>query len=209
MALGLGWTLKGDGRALGPDEVVAPDERLSWGKTAGLGAQHVVAMFGATFVFPLVMGLNPQLAIMMSGVATIAFLLIVEGKVPSYLGTSAAFVGGVTAIRVNGGTSSEVTGAILVAGLVRIEHALKRRLGVNDDVLAAGHVDDQIGSQHPVVAAQLGLLGEVAVREHAGELDHVAKLHLTPLAARVGLSQGGHQRARLGAQLVVGVGGRA
>ena len=116
MALGLGWTLKGDGRTLGPDEVVAPDERLSWGKTAGLGAQHVVAMFGATFVFPLVMGLNPQLAIMMSGVATIAFLLIVEGKVPSYLGTSAAFVGGVAAIRANGGTSAEVTGAILVAG---------------------------------------------------------------------------------------------
>jgi len=118
MALGLGWTLKGDGRTLGPDEVVAPDERLSWSRTAGLGAQHVVAMFGATFVFPLVMGLNPQLAIMMSGVATIAFLLIVQGKVPSYLGTSAAFVGGVAAIRANGGTSSEVTGAILVAGAV-------------------------------------------------------------------------------------------
>ncbi|HET7820517.1 MAG TPA: solute carrier family 23 protein [Ornithinibacter sp.] len=118
MALGLGWTLKNDGRPLGPDEVVAPDERLSWGKTAGLGAQHVVAMFGATFVFPLVMGLNPQLAIMMSGVATIAFLLIVEGKVPSYLGTSAAFVGGVAAIRAQGGTSSEVTGAIMVAGAV-------------------------------------------------------------------------------------------
>ena len=118
MALGVGWKLKGDGRTLGPDEVVAPDERLSWGKTAGLGAQHVVAMFGATFVFPLVMGLNPQLAIMMSGIATIAFLLIVQGKVPSYLGTSAAFVGGVAAIRANGGDSSEVTGAILVAGLV-------------------------------------------------------------------------------------------
>ena len=80
MALGVGWTLKGDGRTLGPDEVVAPDERLSWGKTVGLGAQHVVAMFGATFVFPLVMGLNPQLAIMMSGIATIAFLLIVAGQ---------------------------------------------------------------------------------------------------------------------------------
>ena len=120
MALGLGWTLKGDGRTLGPDEVVAPDERLSWGKTVGLGAQHVVAMFGATFVFPLVMGLNPQLAIMMSGVATIAFLLIVEGKVPSYLGTSASFVGGVAAIRANGGDSTEVTGAILVAGLILV-----------------------------------------------------------------------------------------
>ncbi|GAB2776703.1 solute carrier family 23 protein [Terrabacter koreensis] len=116
--MALGWKLHGDGRTMGPDDVVAPDERLSWGKTVGLGAQHVVAMFGATFVFPLVMGLNPQLAIMMSGIATICFLLIVNGKVPSYLGTSASFVGGVAAIRAQGGTSQEVTGAILVAGLV-------------------------------------------------------------------------------------------
>ena len=101
-----------------PGEAVAPDERLSWGRTVGLGAQHVVAMFGATFVFPLIMGLNPQLAIMMSGIATICFLLIVQGKVPSYLGTSASFVGGVAAIRAQGGDSADVTGAILVAGLV-------------------------------------------------------------------------------------------
>ena len=116
--MALGWKLHGDGKTMGPDDVVAPDERLSWGKTVGLGAQHVVAMFGATFVFPIVMGLNPQLAIMMSGIATIIFLLIVNGKVPSYLGTSASFVGGVAAIRAQGGDSSEVTGAILVAGIV-------------------------------------------------------------------------------------------
>ena len=113
------WTLHGDGNLSGPDDVVAPDERLSWGKTIGLGAQHVVAMFGATFVFPLIMGLNPQLAIMMSGLATIIFLLIVNGRVPSYLGTSASFVGAVAAIRAQeGADSSRVTGAILVAGLV-------------------------------------------------------------------------------------------
>ncbi len=116
--MALGWKLHGDGNLSGPDDVVAPDERLAWGKTIGLGAQHVVAMFGATFVFPLVMGLNPQLAILMSGIATICFLLIVKGKVPSYLGTSASFVGAVAAIRAQGGTSQEVTGAILVAGVV-------------------------------------------------------------------------------------------
>lgn len=116
--MALGWKLHGDGKTMGPNDVVAPDERLSWGKTVGLGAQHVVAMFGATFVFPLIMGLNAQLAIMMSGIATICFLLIVQGKVPSYLGTSASFVGGVAAIRAQGGDSSDVTGAILVAGLV-------------------------------------------------------------------------------------------
>ncbi|WP_057586904.1 uracil-xanthine permease family protein [Terrabacter sp. Soil810] len=116
--MALGWKLHGDGKTMGPDDVVAPDERLAWGRTIGLGAQHVVAMFGATFVFPLVMGLNAQLAIMMSGIATICFLLIVNGKVPSYLGTSASFVGAVAAIRAQGGTSADVTGAILVAGVV-------------------------------------------------------------------------------------------
>jgi len=114
--MSIGWKLH-EG-TLGPNEVVAPDERLSWPKTAGLGAQHVVAMFGATFVFPLLMGLNAQLAIMMSGIATICFLLIVKGKVPSYLGSSASFVGGVAAIRAQGGDSSTVTGAILVVGVV-------------------------------------------------------------------------------------------
>lgn len=116
--MAIGWKLHEDGKTLAPGEVVRPDERLSWGRTVGLGAQHVVAMFGATFVFPLVMGLNAQLAIMMSGIATICFLLIVGGKVPSYLGTSASFVGGVAAIRAQGGDSASVTGAILVAGVV-------------------------------------------------------------------------------------------
>jgi uracil-xanthine permease len=115
------WKVHGDGRTPAPGEVVAPDERLSWPRTAGLGAQHVIAMFGATFVFPLVMGLDPNLAVMMSGVATILFLLIVQGKVPSYLGTSASFVGGVFAIRAGVDTAQTdawVTGAILIAGVV-------------------------------------------------------------------------------------------
>jgi uracil-xanthine permease len=116
--MAIGWKLHGDGRGLAPGEVVAPDERLSWDRTIGIGAQHVVAMFGATFVFPVVMGLDPNLAIMVSGVATILFLLIVNGKVPSYLGTSASFVGAVASIRAAGGSTANVTGAILVAGLV-------------------------------------------------------------------------------------------
>ena len=116
--MALNWQLVYDGKTPPPGQAVAPDERLSWGRTVGLGAQHVVAMFGATFVFPIVMGLNPQLAIMMSGIATICFLLIVQGKVPSYLGTSASFVGGVAAVRAQGGDSSDVTGAILIAGFV-------------------------------------------------------------------------------------------
>ncbi|WP_336205705.1 uracil-xanthine permease family protein [Nonomuraea sp. LPB2021202275-12-8] len=116
--MALGWKLHGDGKSLTPGEVVKPDERLSWPRMVGFGAQHVIAMFGATFVFPLVMGLDANLAVMMSGVATIIFLLIVQGKVPSYVGSSASFVGAVVAIRAGGGDSATVTGALLAVGVV-------------------------------------------------------------------------------------------
>ncbi|WP_420174283.1 uracil-xanthine permease family protein [Luteococcus sp. OSA5] len=110
------WKLHGNGQ-LQPGAVVAPDERLSWGKTIGLGAQHVVAMFGATFVFPLLMGLNPQLAVMMSGIATLLFLFLTKNQVPSYLGSSASFVGVATAIYTMGGNPAHVSGALLTVGL--------------------------------------------------------------------------------------------
>ena len=109
------WTLHGDGSPK-PGAVVAPTERLSWGRTAGLGAQHVVAMFGATFVFPILMGLNPQLAVMMSGIATLVFLFVVRHRVPSYLGSSASFVGVATAIYAAGGDPSDLSGALFVVG---------------------------------------------------------------------------------------------
>lgn len=111
------WKLHNEGR-LEPGAVVMPTERLRWGRTVGLGAQHVVAMFGATFVFPLLMGLNPQLAVMMSGIATLVFLVIVKHRVPSYLGSSASFVGVATAIYAAGGNPAELTGALFVVGLV-------------------------------------------------------------------------------------------
>jgi uracil-xanthine permease len=114
--MAFGWKLRSEGLPAG--EVIRPDERLSWPRMVGFGAQHVIAMFGATFVFPIVMGLDPNIAVMMSGVATIIFLLIVQGRIPSYLGTSASFVGGVVAIRAAGGGDGTVTGAILVVGLV-------------------------------------------------------------------------------------------
>ncbi|ANP53858.1 uracil-xanthine permease [Streptomyces griseochromogenes] len=117
MDLGVRWKLHGDGRTPAPGAVVRPDERLSWPRTVGLGAQHVVAMFGASFVAPVLMGLNPNLAIMMSGVATVIFLLATRGRVPSYLGCSLSFVGVAAVIRAQGGTSATVTGAVFVVGV--------------------------------------------------------------------------------------------
>ncbi|MGW2088960.1 uracil-xanthine permease family protein [Streptomyces sp. NPDC001880] len=114
---GFGWKLHGDGRHLKPGEVVRPDERLTWTRTIGLGAQHVVSMIGACFVAPVLMGLNPSLGLMASGVATLLFLLITRGRVPSYLGSSLSFVGVAAVIGSQGGGPAEVTGALFVVGL--------------------------------------------------------------------------------------------
>lgn len=124
MGLGLGWKLHGDGRTPRPGEVVRPGERLTWPRTAGLGAQHVVAMFGATFVAPVLMGMNPNLAVLLSGVATILFLLITRGRIPSYLGSSLSFVGVAAAIKASGGGIGTVTGAMFVVAVVLVAAGL-------------------------------------------------------------------------------------
>ncbi|MFI6684363.1 uracil-xanthine permease family protein [Streptomyces sp. NPDC050485] len=113
---GFGWKLHGDGKHLRPGEVVKPGERLTWGRTAGLGAQHVVSMIGACFVAPVLMGLDPNLALMASGVATILFLLMTRGRIPSYLGSSLSFVGVSAVIAGQGGDLGTLTGAMLVVG---------------------------------------------------------------------------------------------
>ncbi|KAF1701669.1 pyrimidine utilization transport protein G [Pseudoxanthomonas suwonensis] len=73
--------------------VIAPDERLPWGQTGLMGVQHVIAMFGSTVLAPILMGFDPNLAVLMSGIGTLVFFLITGGKVPSYLGSSFAFIG--------------------------------------------------------------------------------------------------------------------
>ncbi|MGW1839706.1 uracil-xanthine permease family protein [Streptomyces sp. NPDC002067] len=113
---GFGWKLHGDGRHLEPGEVVKPGERLTWGRTIGLGAQHVVSMIGACFVAPVLMGLDPGLALMASGVATLLFMLMTRGRIPSYLGSSLSFVGVSAVIAGQGGDAGTLTGAMLVVG---------------------------------------------------------------------------------------------
>lgn len=112
---GLGWTLHGDGRTVRPGDVVAPDERLSWGRTTGIGMQHVVAMFGATFLVPLITGFPPSTTLLFSGLGTILFLIITAGRVPSYLGSSFAFLAPVGASMGQYGMSGAL-GGIVMAG---------------------------------------------------------------------------------------------
>ena len=72
--------------ALQQGGVIGPDERLPWPQTAVMGVQHVIAMFGATVLAPILMGFDPNLAILMSGVGTLIFFFITGGKVPATWG---------------------------------------------------------------------------------------------------------------------------
>ncbi len=115
--LGTDWTLHGDGKTVRADSYVAPDERLSWPRTIGIGAQHVVAMFGATFLVPLITGFPPSTTLFFSGIGTILFLIITAGKVPSYLGSSFAFIAPIAAAQSDYGMAGAL-GGIIMAGAV-------------------------------------------------------------------------------------------
>ncbi len=103
----------------GADTVVAPHERLSWPRTIGLGAQHVVAMFGATFLVPALTGFPPATTLLFSGVGTLLFLVITGNRLPSYLGSSFAVIAPVLAAKTAGGAGSALGGLVAV-GVVLI-----------------------------------------------------------------------------------------
>lgn len=110
------WRVHGDGRTVAPGTVVTPSERLSWPRTIGIGMQHVVAMFGATFLVPLITGLPPATTLFFSGIGTFLFLLITRGRVPSYLGSSFAFIAPIAAAEASGGMASAL-GGVVIAGV--------------------------------------------------------------------------------------------
>lgn len=122
------WKLHGNG-SLQPGAVVAPDERLGWGKTIGLGAQHVVAMFGATFLVPLITGFPIPATLFFSGVGTILFLLITGNRLPSYLGSSFAFISPVLASKAGDDIGKALFGIMLTGILLAIVGAVVHLAG--------------------------------------------------------------------------------
>ena len=98
--------------------VIAPDERLPWPQTAAMGVQHVIAMFGATVLAPILMGFDPNVAILMSGVGTLIFFIVTGGRVPSYLGSSFAFIGVVIAATGYAGKGPNANIAVALGGII-------------------------------------------------------------------------------------------
>lgn len=131
--------------------VVFPEQSLPTGRTIGLGFQHVIAMFGATVLAPVLMGFDPNLAVFFSGIGTFIFLLIVRGRIPSYLGSSFAFIGPVLAAKSHGGVPAAL-GGIAAASVVYfiIGMLVKTRTGTRAI---------QILMPPPVTAAVVAVIG--------------------------------------------------
>jgi len=105
--------------------VIATDERLPLPQMFAMGVQHVVAMFGSTVLAPLLMGFDPNLCIFMSGIGTLWFFVVTGGRVPSYLGSSFAFIALVIAVTGYSGHGPNpniplALGGIIACGVVYI-----------------------------------------------------------------------------------------
>ena len=118
--MSMSWKQHGDGKTVAPEAIVLPEERLSWPKTIGFGAQHVVAMFGATFLVPLLTGFPPTATLFFSGLGTLLFLLLTGNRLPSYLGSSFAFIAPIMAATAGGpeGDLSRASFGILAIGVL-------------------------------------------------------------------------------------------
>ncbi len=99
--------------------IIGVDDRVPVAKAIPLGIQHFMSMFGATVLVPFLTGLSPSLAIMCSGIGTILYLLVTKGKIPSYLGSSFAFITPIAMVAQSQGVGA-VGGALIVTGLVYV-----------------------------------------------------------------------------------------
>ena len=98
--------------------VIAPDERLPWPQTTALGLQHVVAMFGANVLCPILMGFDSNVCVLMTGVGTLIFFAVTGGKVPSFVGSSFAFISVVIVATGYGGTGANPNVAVALGGII-------------------------------------------------------------------------------------------
>ena len=124
------WKIHGNGKSISSGEVVSPDERLSWPLTIGLGLQHIAAMFGATFLVPIITKFPPTTTLFFSGVGTILFLAITKNRVPSYLGSSFAFLAPIGAAMTNGGMAVALGGVLVTGVLLALVGMLVKSLGI-------------------------------------------------------------------------------
>lgn len=116
----MSWQLHRDGRSASAGSIVLPEERLTWPRTIGFGMQHVVAMFGATFLVPTITGFPASTTLLFSGLGTMLFLLVTRNRLPSYLGSSFAFLAPIGAATAAAGQGAALAGVLITGACLTL-----------------------------------------------------------------------------------------
>lgn len=99
------------------DILLKVDEKPKGGQWFGLSFQHLFAMFGSTVLVPILVGIDPAIALLSSGLGTLAHMSVTRFKVPAYMGSSFAYIGAMQLLMKQGGMPAIAQGA-LTGGLV-------------------------------------------------------------------------------------------
>src|SRR5699024_9656288 len=106
-----------------PDAILDIHDKPTFFSWIGLSLQHLFTMFGATVLVPILVGLEPSIALFSSGVGTLLYILITKGAVPAYLGSSFAFITAMQALMSSEGYPAVAQG-IIYSGVVYVIVAL-------------------------------------------------------------------------------------
>jgi uracil permease len=106
------------------------DEKLPILKTIPLSFQHLFAMFGASVLIPIIVGVNPALQLLFNGIGTLLYIAITRGKIPAFLGPSAAFIPVVSAVMLTEGYGAALSGCIVVGIIFIIAGVAVDRFGM-------------------------------------------------------------------------------
>ncbi|MGN1279338.1 MAG: solute carrier family 23 protein [Limosilactobacillus sp.] len=111
------------------DVVLDVDEKPRPGQWVGLSLQHMFSMFGSTVLVPILVGLNPGIALFSSGVGTLIYLLITKHKIPAYMGSSFSFVVPMMALMKSTGYPGIAQGTIAVGCVYLIVALIVSQIG--------------------------------------------------------------------------------
>ena len=170
-------------------------KQLGTPKLLILGAQHMFAMFGATVLVPLLTGLSVSTTLLCAGLGTLLFHFLCKGKVPAFLGSSFAYLGGFTIVT-NGGANPEnlpyACAAVALSGLVYVlfsglitAFGIRKMMKFFPPVERRGRIRQCAvifcQQQHAAALGQqrsqpVGKLPRPAARQHVGRTDDVAPL---------------------------------
>lgn len=95
----------------------------------GLSLQHLFTMFGATVLVPILVGINPSIALVSSGLGTIVYLCVTKGKIPAYLGSSFAFIAAMQLLMKTDGYPAIAQGAMTTGAVYLIVSFIIKKIG--------------------------------------------------------------------------------